>query len=263
MALFSGLDLGKMTDNAAWMLDDPDVSVWPPIHRIRSIKLWEIGTKYEVVQLDLKNFITRRKIEGHKMAVEINGPGVPVVETMMDSMPADIQPIFTCGGSGVTNGPDDTLHVAKGQVLIATVQAVLVSDRLRVANVFWREELYRQLEVFGVKISKAGNEQFEAIGEAKDDMVMSLALTLFIAEHFSGIGRDQLAMIPAAVPPADKMLRAAGTAVAPHVAQNEWARLAGPVDRHSAISRAIFGPGGRPTSIDRIDITGGRGRVRR
>lgn len=262
VSFYSGLDLGKQSDHAAFVLNEPDCTNWPPIHRIRTVKLWELGTKYETIQNELREMCAARKLTvNHMMAVEVNGPGVPVVEKMMDIMPCEVQPIFTAGGAGITNGPDDVLHVSKGQVLVSTIQAVLGENRLRIAPVYWRDELYRQLEVFGVKISKAGNEQFEAIGEAHDDMVMALALALFISEHFAGMGRQRMEMVPADIMPAEKTARALGSVASLRqpAHQNEWAKLAGPLQAGADISRAIFGPGGRPTTRDRMPF----GRFRR
>ena len=235
MALFGGLDLGQQRDNAAFILNNPDCSVWPPVHRIQVIKMWELGTRYEQIELDLKTMIEARKIEGFTLGVEINGPGPRVVEAMQTMMPAKIEPIFTCGGSGITTGPEGYMHIAKGQILISSVQAALVSDRIRIANVFWREELYRQLEVFGVKISKAGNEQFEAIGDAKDDLVLALSFAIVLAEHFSSHGPDaSFQTVGQPSLPPEKAQRALG--------------ILQTADRN--ISRGIFGPMGRPQAAN-------------
>jgi hypothetical protein len=264
MPLYSGLDLGQQKDNAAFVLNDPDCSVWPPIHRIISIKMWELGTRYEQIEVDLRDMIVARKLPRHRMGVEINGPGPRVVESMQHMMPADVEPIYTCGGSGITVGPEGYLHIAKGQILISTLMAAMVSNRIQVAeNIFWQEELYRQLEVFGIKISKAGNEQFEAIGEAKDDLVLALSFAIVLAEHFGSMGKEQLRMVAAAgTPPADKLQRALGGLLLPQqTAANEWTRVAGSMNRNESISRAIFGPSGRPEGGG--FHAGGSGRRRR
>lgn len=238
MALFGGLDLGQMTDHAAFVLNSPDCSVWPPIHRIQTIKMWELGTRYEQIEQDLKAMIEGRKLSGLiTMGVEINGPGPRVVEAMQTMMPARIEPIFTCGGAGITTGPEGYLHIAKGQILISSVQAALCSDRIKIANTYWREELYRQLEVFGVKISKAGNEQFEAIGEAKDDIVLALSFAIVLAEHYGSMGRDQITLISGEQLPQAKLQKAMGT----HISLVK-------TQQTSQLSRAIFGANGRPST---------------
>ena len=60
----------------------------------------------------------------------------------------------------------------------------LQSGRLRIgATLPYAATLQKELRDFRVKISKAANETYDAREGAHDDLVLSLAVALFVAEH--------------------------------------------------------------------------------
>jgi hypothetical protein len=64
------------------------------------------------------------------------------------------------------------------------VQRLLQSGRLRIgAKLPHGGTLQKELRDFRVKISKAANETYDAREGAHDDLVLSLAIALFAAEH--------------------------------------------------------------------------------
>jgi hypothetical protein len=74
-------------------------------------------------------------------------------------------------------------HVAK-ILLVGQVQRLLQSGRLRIgAKLPHAGTLQKELRDFRVKISKAANETYDAREGAHDDLVLSLAIALFAAEH--------------------------------------------------------------------------------
>jgi len=81
--------------------------------------------------------------------------------------------------------PDDRYqwHVSK-IMLVGTVQRFLQSGRLRIgAKLTHAGTLQKELRDFRVKISKAANETYEAREGQHDDIVLGLAIALFVAEH--------------------------------------------------------------------------------
>jgi hypothetical protein len=64
------------------------------------------------------------------------------------------------------------------------VQKFLSSDRLIIAKSLPHAGLLKkELRDFRVRVSKSANEIYEAREGAHDDLVLSLAVSLFVAEH--------------------------------------------------------------------------------
>jgi hypothetical protein len=74
-------------------------------------------------------------------------------------------------------------HVSK-IMLVGLVQKCLQSARLQIgATLPHAATLQRELRDFRVKISKAAHEVYEAREGASDDIVLALAIALFVAER--------------------------------------------------------------------------------
>jgi hypothetical protein len=69
-------------------------------------------------------------------------------------------------------------------LLVGQVQRLLQSGHLRIgAKLPYAGMLQKELRDFRVKISKAANETYDARESTHDDLVLSLAIALFVAEH--------------------------------------------------------------------------------
>jgi hypothetical protein len=91
--------------------------------------------------------------------------------------------ITIVGGSTWTRVTTRQWHVAK-ILLVGMVQKFLQSGRLRIgAKLPHATTLQKELRDFRVKVSKAANETYESREGAHDDLVLSLAIALFAAEH--------------------------------------------------------------------------------
>jgi hypothetical protein len=66
--------------------------------------------------------------------------------------------------------------------MVSRMQALLQSERLKIAKIPFRDVLVKELESFRVKVSAAGNEQFEAWRESDhDDLVFALGMAVWMA----------------------------------------------------------------------------------
>jgi hypothetical protein len=91
--------------------------------------------------------------------------------------------ITITGGVSWHRDTSDQLHVAK-ILLVGTVQKFLQSGRLRIgARLKHASTLQRELRDFRVQVTKAANEVYGAREGQHDDILLSTAVALFVAEH--------------------------------------------------------------------------------
>jgi len=185
--LVLGLDLGQRKDHSALSVVQREFS--PAGERrygLRYLKRWQLGTAYPEILTDLANLLRNPIFEQPKLAVDVTGVGLGVFDFVKQAqLPAVLRPILVTAGSHVTNEAG-CWHVPKKE-LVATLQVLLQTRRLKVANLPERDLLVKELLAFKVKVSAAGNESFEAWRERDhDDLVLSVAMALWLGERERG-----------------------------------------------------------------------------
>jgi hypothetical protein len=181
-----GLDLGQSLDYSALVLDElvepePGADL---VHHIRHLHRWPLGTSYVQIVAEVEGLVVTPPLAGPLLAVDKTGVGQAVVEMFADVREsAQLWPILITSGHSVTFAPDG-YHVAKIQ-LVSVLQACLSSGRLKIAaELPLADVLRRELLSFRVKITAAGNESFESWREeSHDDLVLGLALAVWLGEH--------------------------------------------------------------------------------
>jgi hypothetical protein len=120
-----------------------------------------------------------------RICVDATGVGAPVMEMFKTALLP--QPLIECWGVTITAGKAITqpgprvIHVAK-QEIAGCVRSVLESSRLRVpAALEFAAALRRELGDFTVKVTAAANETFEAGAGQYDDLVMAVAIPIFVS----------------------------------------------------------------------------------
>ena len=95
-------------------------------------------------------------------------------------------PVVITGGA-TESRVNGTFRVAKLH-LASVLTEVLENGRLKIAEMPLRKWLVEELKTFSVKITKAGNETFEAMKDnLHDDGACALALGCWAAERFGGL----------------------------------------------------------------------------
>jgi hypothetical protein len=96
-------------------------------------------------------------------------------------------PLIECWSAVITSGRavsqagPRTVHVAKTE-LAGCIRSVLESSRLKVpAELEFADALKRELGDFTVKVTPAGNQTFEAGAGQYDDLVMCVAIPIFLS----------------------------------------------------------------------------------
>jgi hypothetical protein len=114
--------------------------------------------------------------------IDETGVGVAVADMFAEAGIPYIGVTIT-GGVGWHRETARHWHVSK-HLLVSTVQKFLSSEALGIsARLSEAPTMRRELRNFRVKVSKSANEIYEAREGQHDDLVLSLAVALFAAEH--------------------------------------------------------------------------------
>ncbi len=153
----------------------------------RFLEQYRLGTSYPSIVQAVGTLLDREPMAGDcTLAIDHTGVGRPVFDMFRAENRQPIGITIT-GGVGWHVDPNDhnQWHVAKIQ-LVSMVQRFLQSGRLRIgAKLPHAGTLQAELRNFRVKISKAANETYDAREGSHDDLVLSLAIALFVGEHSS------------------------------------------------------------------------------
>jgi hypothetical protein len=196
-----GVDLGQQFDFTAisviqtreiWTTGDNVPVEWKTRKEDRMVSynyylrfLERFQAKYpDTVQRVLKIVRKLEDDQGTALVVDATGVGLPVVEMMREERLHPI-PIIITGGNTVTEA-DGGFHLPKRH-MISTLQGLFESGRLKISKgINHLEELLDEISNFRVKITKAGNDTYEAWRETDhDDMVMSVAMATWYARRES------------------------------------------------------------------------------
>lgn len=192
MAFVTGLDLGKEQDPTAMAIVN-QLPINPPQGRRRwryecvHLETWPLGTRYTDIAEKVRQRFDTPQLRWSKLAPDYTGVGNAVVERLREiRVPAWMKPILITSGSTTTLGTDGVYHVPKVD-LVAALQIVLQAELLLVDSRLKRaSDLKGQLSRFRVKITKAANETFGAASGSHDDLVLAVAMAVWLAEREGG-----------------------------------------------------------------------------
>ena len=183
MPFYFGLDLGQTTDPSASIILEAHGEGDERAYDCRHIEQYKLGTPYPAIVRSVGALLAREPLTGDcTLAIDHTGVGRPVYDLFIE---AKLKAIGITITGGATWHKETTYqwHVAK-ILLVGIVQKYLQSGRLRIgAKLPHAATLQKELRDFRVKIGKAANETYEAREGQHDDIVLSLAIALFAAEH--------------------------------------------------------------------------------
>jgi hypothetical protein len=180
---YFGLDLGQTSDPSAGIILEAHGEADERTYDCRHIEQYRLGTSYPDIVRSVRVTLHREPLWGQcTFVIDHTSVGRPVFD-MFTEAKLEALGITITGGAGWHRETFRQWHVAKIQ-LVSTVQRFLQSGRLRIgAKLPHAGLLQKELRDFRVKISKAANETYESREGAHDDLVLSLAIALFAAEH--------------------------------------------------------------------------------
>jgi hypothetical protein len=183
MRFFVGLDLGQLADySAATVLERVDDGEYYR-YECRYLERYPLGTPYPRIVASVGDLLTRTPLaRNSRLAIDASGVGVAVCDLFTE---ANIQhtAVVITGGTLWHKESARRWYVSK-HLLVSTIQKFLSSEALGISRQLPAAALLRaELQNFRVKISKTAQEVYEAREGQHDDLVLSLAVALFVAEH--------------------------------------------------------------------------------
>jgi hypothetical protein len=196
-----GLDLGQTADPSALAVvevvrrfpagavPDPDVTPLVNHFNVRHLQRWPLGTPYPGIVKDVTALLERPPLPGARLVVDATGVGRAVVDLFRQtSLRPNLVPVTITPGHRALFARG-SWYVCKKD-LAGALQAALGQGRLKVADLPEREQLFRELRTFSIKVNRAtGNESFEALCEKDhDDLVLAVALPVWLHERTTRAG---------------------------------------------------------------------------
>lgn len=199
MSVFGcGLDLGQAADYTAFAVvqqtaadDSPIPDRYRHRYHLRHLERYDLGLPYTAVVERVKERLTGTVLQGSRVAADYTGVGRPVVDMLRDAaVPAVLTPVLITAGHQVTFGENDRAwHVPKKDIvgtLLVMLQAKLLAWH---PSLPLADKLAKELSDFRTKISAAANEQFGAWRTGQhDDLVLAVALAVWVMEKYPGDG---------------------------------------------------------------------------
>jgi hypothetical protein len=158
---------------------------------VLALKRYAHGTAYTDVVAHVVDQAQRRELwsgqppRPPRICVDATGVGAPVMEMFRTALRP--HPLVECWGVTITAGrsitqPGPMAICAAKQEIAGCIRSVLESSRLRVpVELEFASALKRELGDFTIKVTQAGNEIFEAGAGRYDDLVMCVAIPIFVA----------------------------------------------------------------------------------
>jgi hypothetical protein len=203
--LMIGLDLGSLTDPSAASLIQRSPLSTPtgqplltpssrPLYRfdVLALRRFELQTPYKDIVFYIRDQIVR--LPGVRLCIDATGVGRPIVETFRDLrlalggrlIPYEPIAITITGGHSFNTPRPGEWNVAKSE-LVAATRVVLEMELIKFARGLpLADTLKRELLNFKIKISKAQNETYSARKDEHDDLVLAIAIPIFISYALDG-----------------------------------------------------------------------------
>lgn len=177
------IDLGETSDYTAHLILEEVANVYHVRHAERYR-----GRSYPDIVRHVVKMLRSVEFYGNSaLVVDQTGVGRPVVQMFREALPwmaGQFFPLTITGGQAITRA-EASIHVPK-RILANTSAALLHQGRVRVAaDLTLADVIQKEMKSFRVKYTENGNQTFAAREGQNDDLVLSLAMGLWVGETFS------------------------------------------------------------------------------
>ncbi len=186
-----GLDLGSAADYSALAVLEQHGTEGGAAFLCRHLQRWPLKTPYTQIVEDTAALVNREELQGvgrNVLAVDMNGPGTPVID-LLKARPlnARLEAIFSHGGDRVTSEGNVT-RVPKRE-LVSTTQIALQTGRLKIAPALAEAPtLVRELQNYQVEINQeTAHDSYGAWRTGThDDLLFAVMLPLWFGMRPAG-----------------------------------------------------------------------------
>jgi hypothetical protein len=199
--IWIGLDLGKLTDPTAAAVIRRSLGIkangrlektsrGDSLYRfdVMAIRRYPLRTPYTGIVEHIVHQSQRHELQPRpRLVIDATGVGNPVVEMFRsahrEQFDIEVYAITITGGRSSSIVRRHEWHVAKIQ-LVGAIREALESRRLKVPPGLEHARLLkRELLDYRVKVTAAANETFSARDGAHDDLVLAVALPIWLAHQ--------------------------------------------------------------------------------
>jgi hypothetical protein len=166
-----------------WQPDPADPLGQEETHyQLRNLVRWPPRTGYPEMAAEVAKLVEKPPLDHPLLAIDQTAVGEGVVEPFCQARPkAVLHAVVITGGHEISR--EGAWRVPKME-LVAAVQVLLQSHRLKFARLPERDVLVEELQTFKVKPTLAGNDSLEAWRETDhDDLVLAVALAAWLGEE--------------------------------------------------------------------------------
>lgn len=161
------------------------------LHKFECVHLerFQLGTPYPAMVASISELLRRPALAGPtKLVIDATGVGRAVVDLFLNErLPAKVCPLTITAGDtsrrDAWNMSRVTGYWVPKNELVSSVRANLESGRLKVARLKLGDTLKKELIEFRVKLTKAANETFSAREGTHDDLVLAVAMPVWLGEQ--------------------------------------------------------------------------------
>lgn len=180
-----GLDLGKSQDYTALSILEIHGREPESTYHCRHLQRYKLGTSYPQIVAAVRELCRREPLLSHRpqLAIDQTGVGAPVVDMFKQAaLNADLKPVLIHGGDHATL--EGGIWRVPKRELVGVCQVALQTGKLKIAAELPEVSILTQeLQNFQVSISTSGFDSYEARTGAHDDLVLSVAMALFLARR--------------------------------------------------------------------------------
>lgn len=155
------------------------------LHRYecRHLHRYPLGTRYPAIVENIGQLMRMDALSGQcRLVIDATGVGRPVCD-MFAQAGMRYTGVTITGGHAVSN--DGMMFGVPKRVLVSTLQALLQSERLKVAPNPLREALVSEMLAFQVTLTEAANDTYGGRSGTHDDLVLAVALAAWHGERFA------------------------------------------------------------------------------
>lgn len=180
-----GLDLGKSQDYTALSILEVHGQEPEAIYHCRHLHRYKLGTSYPQIVAAVRELCRREPLLSTRpqLAIDQTGVGAPVVDMFRQAeLNAYLMPVLIHGGDHAVR--EGGIWRVPKRELVGVCQVALQTGRLKIASELPEvSTLTQELQNFQVSISTSGFDSYEARTGKNDDLVLSVAMALFLARR--------------------------------------------------------------------------------